>query len=140
MIKKRIMRYLVLIAAFVIGISSCEKYDDCTVPVVGVYETHLVGLSGPFDLVVSLDDGDNIQIDAPWLNDIWQNIDADTNGCLANTPDADTKLDITIHRQSFDGNKHISGDGFYSDYSIQLDYTITDGSNKYHYRMVGSKK
>jgi len=134
------MKNLLLLFLLVIGLFSCADYQECTIPIVGVYESHIVGVSGPFNMTVSLKNSDNIQIDAPWLKDIWYVVDADTDGCLANSEDADYKLDITIYHQDFDENRYIEGKGFYTDYSIQIDYSIIDGSDKYHYTIVGSKK
>ena len=130
------MKYLLFFAVFIFATTSCEKYEECTLPIVGVYESHVVGITGPFNMVVSLDRYDNIQIDAPWLDDEWYVVNADTDGC-ANT---DYKLDINIFNQTFENNRRISGSGFYSDYTIQIDYTITDGNDKYHYTIVGTKK
>ncbi len=134
------MKYLLIIAVIGFGVSSCEKYEECTIPIVGVYETHLVGVTGPFDLVISLTNNDNIQIEAPWLEDIWMVLDADTNGCVDPNDDLSDILHITIPTQDFEGDREISGTGFYADYSLQIDYTIIDGNDKYHYKMVGTKK
>ena len=134
------MRYLLFIAVFVFGMSSCEKYQECTIPIVGVYETHIVGVSGPFNLVISLESGDDIQIDAPWLEDIWVVVDADTDGCIDPNDEESDILHINIPTQDFEGGREIYGAGFYTDYTLQIDYTIVDGNDKYHYKMVGSKK
>ena len=129
-----------MLSIFVFSISSCEKYDECTIPVVGVYEAHIVGVTGSFDLLISIDHGDNIEIDAPWLEDNWYVLKADIDGCTDYSDGESNALDIDIHNQEFTENRRIEGDGFYSDYSIQIDYTIIDGNDKYHYKIVGSKK
>jgi len=134
------MKNLLLLVLLALGAYSCENYEECTIPIVGVYESHIVGVSGPFDMTVSIKNNDNIQIDAPWLKDIWVVLDADTDGCLDNSAESDYKLDITIHHQDFDDGRYIEGKGFYTDYSIQLDYSIIDGGDKYNYTIVGSKK
>lgn len=130
------MKYLLFIAFIVFAASSCEEYEDCVLPVVGVYEAHVVGISGPFSMVVSADRYDNVKIDAPWLSDEWYVVEADIDGCNTDA----YKLDIDIFNQDFPENRRISGEGFYSDYTIQLDYTITDGNDKFHYTIVGTKK
>ena len=65
------LTYFFLLSIFVLSISSCEKYDECSIPVVGVYEAYIVGVAGPFEITISIDYGDNIEIDAPWLEDNW---------------------------------------------------------------------
>ena len=129
------MKKLLFLAVVLISISSCEKYDDCVLPIVGVYEAHVVGVSGPFDLVISEFRGDRIKIDAPWLENTWSLLDADTDGCYD-----DFKMNITIPVQTFDDYRDIGGKGFYSDYTIQIDYTIFDGDDRYEYTIVGTKK
>ncbi len=129
------MKKILFLAAVLISISSCEKYDDCVLPIVGVYEAHVVGVSGPFDLVISEYHGDRIKIDAPWLENTWSVLDADTDGCYD-----DFKMNITIPVQTFDEYRDIGGKGFYSDYTIQIDYTIYDGDDRYKYTIVGTKK
>ena len=129
------MKKILFIAAVLISISSCEKYEDCVLPIVGVYEAHVVGVSGPFDLVISEYRGDRIKIDAPWLENTWSVLDADTDGCYD-----DFKMNITIPVQIFDEYRDIGGKGFYSDYTIQIDYTIYDGDDRYEYTIVGTKK
>ena len=134
--KLKQMKKILLLSILIITLFSCEKYDDCVLPVVGIYEAHVVGVAGPFNLVVSEDNGDNIRIDAPWLEDTWSVLEADIDGC----GDEDYKLDISIPVQKFDEYRDISGRGFYSDYTIQIDYTIYDGDDRYEYTIVGTKK
>ena len=129
------MKKILFLAAVLISISSCEKYEDCVLPIVGVYEAHVVGVSGPFDMVISEYRGDRIKIDAPWLENTWSVLDADTDGCYD-----DFKMNITIPVQTFDEYRDIGGKGFYSDYTIQIDYTIYDGDDRYEYTIVGTKK
>ncbi len=128
-------KYILILATILISFSACEKYDDCVLPIVGVYEAHVVGISGPFDMVISEYHGDRIKIDAPWLEDTWLVVDADINGCAD-----DYKMDIRIPEQTFDEYRDIGGKGFYSDYTIQIDYTIYDGDDRYEYTIVGTKK
>lgn len=90
-------------------------------------------------MIVSIENEDNINIDAPWLNDTWDVVEADTDGCIDYSDYESDILEIYIRNQKFDENRRISGKGFYADYSIQIDYTITDDDN-YHYTLVGTKK
>ena len=89
---------------------------------------------------ISIENGNNIKIDAQWLKDTWYVVDADTDGCIDYSDDESDVLDIYISNQEFSGNRSISGEGFYTYYSIQIDYTITDGDEKYHYTLIGTKK
>jgi hypothetical protein len=130
------MKHLLFLAVLMILVSSCEKYDDCILPVAGVYESHVVGVTGPFDLVISEKNGDDIRIDAPWLEDTWMVLNAHIDGCY----DDDYKLEIRIPTQQFDKYRDIAGKGFYYDYTIQIDYTIYDGDDRYEYTIVGTKK
>ncbi|HHH52938.1 MAG TPA: hypothetical protein ENK91_04715 [Bacteroidetes bacterium] len=129
------MKYLFFVVAILISFSACEKYDDCVLPIVGVYEAHVVGVSGPFDLVISEYHGDRIKIDAPWLGNTWTVLNADIDGCYD-----DYKMDINIPVQILDEYRDIGGKGFYSNYTIQIDYTIYDGNDRYEYTIVGTKK
>ncbi len=129
------MKKILFLAIVLISISSCEKYDDCVLPIVGVYDAHIVGVSGPFDLVISEAYGDKIKIDAPWLENTWSVLNANTDGCYD-----DFKMNIDIPVQTFDEYRDIDGKGFYSDYTIQIDYTIYDGNDRYEYTIVGTKK
>jgi hypothetical protein len=75
------MKYLLILFVAIFTFSSCEKYRDCVLPVAGLYDAQIVGVTGPFTMGVSIDYGDNIEIDAQWLKDLWYVVEADTNGC-----------------------------------------------------------
>ncbi len=113
--------------------SSCEKYDEDVLEIAGVYEAHILGVAGPFSMVVSADFANSIRIDAPWLKDTWALIDADVR------QKADYTKRIQIYSQKFDGNKRIYGEGVFQNYTLQIDYTIEDGNDLYHYTLVGTK-
>lgn len=89
---------------------------------------------------VSIDHGDNIEIDAQWLKDLWYVVEADTDGCADYYNENYETMKLYIHEQSIGNGKRISGDGYYYDYSMQIDYTITEGNNKYHYTLIATKK
>lgn len=128
------MKNLFLLSLFSLFIlASCEKYDEDILPIVGVYEAHISGVAGPFSMNITANYGDNVKIDAPWLDDNWVVIDADID-----EEDHFTK-EINIHEQDIDDGLRIYGEGVFQDYSIQIDYTIVDGNDLYHYTLVGTK-
>ena len=114
-------------------ITACEKYDEDIMPIVGVYEAHIAGVAGPFSMNITANYGDNIRIEAPWLDDNWHIIDADVDDKEYYSKDID------IPYQSIGEGLKIYGDGVYQDFSIQIDYTIEDGNDLYHYTLVGTK-
>lgn len=140
--KRKIRLGIYALAVIIMGISfsSCEKYSDCTLPLAGLYEAQIVGVSGPFTMGVSIDYGRRINIDAQWLLDNWYMVDANTTGCADYNSLDYGKVTINISEQKMDDGKRISGKGFYYDFVMQIDYTITDGSDKYHYTLIASKK
>lgn len=119
--------------ALLLLLTSCEKYDEDIMEIAGVYEAHIAGVAGPFSMVVSSDFGNSIKIDAPWLKDKWALIDADVRH-----KDDYTKK-INIYSQKFDGKKTIYGEGVFQNFTLQIDYTIQDGNDLYHYTLVGTK-
>lgn len=125
-----------LILLFVLSVflfTACEKYDEDIMPIVGVYEAHISGVAGPFSMNITAHYGDNIRIEAPWLDDNWYIVDADVD-------DKEYYLkDIDIPNQQIGDGLRIYGEGVFQDFSIQLDYTIVDGDDLYHYTLVGSK-
>jgi hypothetical protein len=134
------MKNLLILFVIIFTFSSCEKYRDCVLPVAGLYDAQIVGVTGPFTMGVSIDYGDNIEIDAQWLKDLWYVVEADTDGCADYYNENYETLKLHIREQSIGNGKRISGDGYYYDYSMQIDYTITEGNNKYHYTLIATKK
>jgi hypothetical protein len=132
--------YILLSLIAAISFSSCEKYSDCILPVAGLYDAQIVGLTGPFTMGVSIDYNDNIDIDAQWLKNLWYVAHADTNGCADYYNENYETMKIHIHSQNMEDGKSISGEGFYYDYTLQIDYTITEGNNKYNYTLIGTKR
>lgn len=124
--------YLIALSMLIFMVS-CEKYQEQILPVVGVYEANVVGIAGPFSLSISVDYGDNVSIDAPWDGELWDIIDAE----IRNEDEFLKK--IKIHNQSLDEGIRIWGEGFFFDYTIQLDYTIQIDNERYHYTIVGTK-
>lgn len=125
-----------LLLLFVLSLllfTACEKYDEDIMPIVGVYEAHITGVAGPFSMNITANYGDDIKIEAPWLDDNWHIIDADVD-------DKEYYLkEIDIRKQSIGDGLKIYGEGVYQDFTIQIDYTIEDGNDLYHYTLVGTK-
>lgn len=116
-----------------ISLLSCQDYDQDLIEIAGVYEASVVGVATPFSMVVSADYGDNILIEAFFDGEIWDVVEADVD-CL----DCDVK-DISIPFQNLERDVFIEGEGFYSDFTIQLDYRMTIFGVVYDYTLVGSK-
>jgi len=132
----KIMKNLLLLSFLgivMISVSSCEKYDEDILPMVGVYEAHIAGVSGPFSMNITADYGDNIKIEAPWLEDQMKLVYADVN------EEENFTKKIKIAEQTLSHGLRIYGDGVFQDYSVQIDYTIVDGYDLYHYVLIGTK-
>lgn len=125
--------YLLTLCTATIFLTSCERYDDEVLPVIGVYEANVVGVSGPFSVSISVDHGDNIRIDAPWDGENWAVLDADVDN------EFEFEKRIKIFDQEIGDGVRIWGDGIFFDYTIQLDYTIRIDGVKYNYTLVGTK-
>ena len=125
---------LLLILGSILFLSSCQvDPDDQVLPIIGVYDGHITGLSGPFSMSISASGGDNIFIDAPLDGFDYFVIEADTDD------EGDSFLDIDINRQWIDDISEIWGDGFYFDGTLQLDYSIRTGNTRYDYQLIASK-
>ena len=126
-------KLLIFSVLAVLLFGSCEKYDEDILPMVGIYEAYISGVAGPFSMNIVSDYGDNIIIQAPWLEDIDERVEADID-------EVDHfRKKIQIHEQYLGKGRRIYGEGAFQDYSIQIDYTIVDGNELYHYTLVGTK-
>jgi len=114
-------------------LSACETYDQDIVPLVGTYEAQVVGVSAPFTMAISYDTNDDIFMDALFNGIDWATVSAD----IDDKEEAFKR--IRIRDQSLWDNTFIEGEGFYTDGSVQLDYTITYGSDEVEYTLVASK-
>jgi hypothetical protein len=113
--------------------TSCTDINERVIPSLGIYRAHVVGLAGPFDLIISADGNDNITIEAPFDGQYWSVVSAD----LDNIERRD--VDVDINRQEINPYITMSGDGFISDRTIQLDYVIDFDGYKEKFRIVGTK-
>ena len=116
-----------------IGLSSCSEYNDYVLPVIGVYDARVVGVSGGFDMSIAADGGNRLIIDAPFDGDVWKTI------VVKFHEDGDYKNEIDIPRQDLGDGVEIWGDGFYYDGNIQLDYKISFWGDKYNYKLIGNQ-
>lgn len=114
-------------------LTACAKYDEEVLPVVGVYEAHVLGLTGPVSISVSIDHGEEIFIEAPFDGFEWIVVEANVNDKEA------FDKEIKIRRQWVGGDVEIWGNGIYYDHTIQLDYTMRFGNAEYDYTLIGTK-
>lgn len=127
------MRYILPSFILLFTFLSCTDVDDRVVPVLGVYRGHIVGLTGPFDIVVAANGADNISIDAPFDGDNYMVVNADMDQL------DEWVIDIDVNRQSIGDLLEISGDGFADGETIQIDYTLIDEGERVSLKMIGSK-
>jgi hypothetical protein len=126
--------FLTFILGSILLLSSCHiDPNDEVLPIIGVYDGHITGLSGPFSMSVSANGGDDILIDAPLDGFDYFVIEADTDD------EGDAFIDLDIDRQFIDDISEIWGDGFYFDGTLQLDYTIRSGNTQYDFQLVATK-
>jgi hypothetical protein len=128
------MRRFVLPTLFFITMMSCDNLDDRVVPVLGVYRSHVLGVAGPFDLVVGTNGNDDITIDAPFDGEFYDLIDVDLDDL------DEMNKDIDIRNQVLAPGLTIKGDGFVNDQTIQIDYVLDFGNgDKEKLTIVGTK-
>lgn len=121
---------LILLSAFFL---SCQAIDDEVLPIFGVYDAHVVGVSGPHSINISAAGGDDILIDAPFDGEFWSVVRADID-------ETDhLKWDIDINRQEIAPGVEIWGSGFYYDGVIQLDYTLQYFGQNFDFRLIAER-
>ena len=134
------MKKLFVLLVLTSFLLSCSDYNECTESMSGLYDAQIIGVTGPFTLAVSIDNSDNISIDANWYTDLWVVVEADTDGCANYNADDYGEVDININSQNIADEITISGYGFYYDYSLQLDYKINDHGDVRHFTLVATKR
>lgn len=112
---------------------SCSSIDEEILPAVGIYRAHVVGVAGPFDLIVSTDQNDNVIIEAPFDGDEYYTINADLD------IEPDGKMDIKIGNQEIDLGKHLSGSGFILNETLEIRYELECDGRDTKYKIVGTK-
>ncbi|MBP9194316.1 MAG: hypothetical protein KBF57_06495 [Saprospiraceae bacterium] len=127
------MKKTITLLSFALILFSCQDIDDEILPILGVYDAHVVGINGPFSINVSAAGNDDILIDAPFDGEFWSVVRADID-------ETDRlKWDIDIYRQSIAPGVEIWGDGFYYDGTLQLDYTMQFFGENFDYRMLAQQ-
>lgn len=133
-VKKEIMiRTLLLAALMSVTLTSCFDIDENILPVVGIYRAHIVGVAGPFDLIISTDRGDDVIIEAPFDGDYWYTIKADIDD------QTERIIDFDINDQQVAQGIMLKGDGFFVNGTIELRYTMRFGNEKVNFKLVGTK-
>ncbi len=128
------IRALLLSSIFALTLTSCMDIDDEILPVVGVYRAHVVGVSGPFDLVVSTDSGDDILLDSKLDGYEWYVAKADIDN------QDKSVMDIDIFDQNIAPGTFIKGEGFFRDNTIELRYSIDFGNGEIvNFKLVATK-
>lgn len=112
---------------------SCTKPSEEILPLVGVYRAHILGVAGPFDLIISTDRSNNIFIEAPFDGAEWYIVKAK----VSNT-EREIK-DIKISSQDLDCCTSVSGSGFHLDRTIELNFTLRKDGVKSNFKLVGTK-
>lgn len=114
-------------------LTSCDDVDDRVIEIVGVYDSNIIGVTDFFSMSISALGNDDLLIEAPFDGDVWVVIDVDVD-------DKDGLVkDIDIHRQDLGGGVSIWGDGFYTEGTIQLDYTMQFGNDRIDFTLIGQK-
>ncbi|MFZ1751204.1 MAG: hypothetical protein WAU01_13460 [Saprospiraceae bacterium] len=127
------IRTLLFLTVGFFSLSSCTDIDENILPVIGIYRTHVVGLAGPFDLIITTDRGDNVIIEAPFDGFDWYTIRADIDNQTERT------MDIDIRNQDIARFTNLKGNGFFRDGTIELRYSINFDGKVVDYKLVGTK-
>lgn len=112
---------------------SCSGIDEEILPAVGIYRSHVVGVAGPFDLIVSTDRNDNIVVEALFDGIEYYTIIADLD------IESNNKMDVNINDQQIAAGKHLSGSGFILNGTLEIRYTLECDGRNTKYKIVGTK-
>jgi hypothetical protein len=124
---------LLIIVLAVFGTVSCELYDERVLPIVGIYEGQVVGVSAPFRFNVSAKSGDRLLLDAPLDGEIWDVITIDIDNKDSQ------RMNINIRNQPLEEGVSVKGNGFFMHGTIQLNYTINVQGERRSYKLVGQQ-
>jgi hypothetical protein len=127
------LRILLSTIMLSLSFSSCQNIDEDIIPVVGIYRAHVLGVAGPFDLIIGTDGGDNVIIEAPFDGIDWYTIIADIDN------QNESIMDININNQEISAGTKMKGSGFFKNGTIELKYTITVEGKRSDYTIVGTK-
>ena len=127
------MKQLLLFPFLLTIVSGCYDIDEEILPVVGIYRAHIVGVAGPFDLVISTAGGDDVIIEAPFDGDFWYTVRSDIEN------QDERIMDFRIGNQQIDRDINMRGKGFFVNNTIELRYTIDYGNESVNFKIVGTK-
>lgn len=133
-IKSYIMsKFTFIIMLGVIFQFSCSSIDEEILPAVGIYRAHVVGVAGPFDLIVSTDRSDNVVIEALYDGLEYYTVNADLD------VGSSDKMDINIDDQQIAVGKNLTGTGFILNGTLEISYTMKYEGKTFKYKIVGTK-
>lgn len=127
------MKQFLLFPLVIVLFSGCYSIDENILPVVGIYRAHIVGVAGPFDLVISTAGGDDVLIEAPFDGDFWYTVKSDIDN------QDERIIDFRIGNQQIDRSIEMRGKGFFVNNTIELRYTIDYGNESVNFKLVGTK-
>ena len=127
------MKRLILLTFVVLTVIGCERYDERVLPIVGLYQGQVVGVTRPFKFSISAKYGDNLEIDAPMDGDVWDVVTLDIDN------KDDEVMRVRIPFQTLEDGVSIKGDGFFQNGTIQLNYSITVDGRKANFRLIGEQ-
>ncbi len=127
------MKRILLLLLVVFTVLSCERYDERVLPIVGIYQGQVVGVTRPFKFSISAKYGDNLLIDAPMDGDIWDVVTLDINN------KNDERMSVRIPFQYLEDGVTIKGEGFYTNGTLQLDYSISVDGQRRNFKLVGEQ-
>lgn len=127
------LRILLSTIILSVSFSSCQDIDEDIIPVVGIYRAHVLGVAGPFDMIIGTDGGDNVIIEAPFDGIDWYTTLADIDN------QKESIMDININNQEISTGTKMKGSGFFKNGTIEIKYTITIEGKRSDYTIVGTK-
>lgn len=127
------MKRFLLFWSVIVLFSGCYDIDEDILPVIGIYRAHIVGVAGPFDLVISTAGGDDVIIEAPFDGDYWYTVRSDIDN------QQERIIDFQIHSQQVDRDIQMRGKGFFVNNTIELRYTMEFGNKPVNFKIVGTK-
>lgn len=126
-------RFLPILLLISVAFTSCQRIDEDILPLVGIYRAHIIGVAGPFDLIIGTDRGDDVIIEAPFDGSDWYTVVADIDN------QDKSIMDINIHNQDISSGVKMKGNGFFQNGTLEIKYNITVSGVKTQYTIVGTK-
>ena len=127
------MRNVMFLLLLIFTAISCERYDERVLPIVGIYQGQVVGVTSPFKFSVSAKYGDNLLIDAPLDGIVWDVVTLDIND------KNEERMTVRIPFQTLEDGVSIKGNGFYLNGTLQLNYSISVDGQRRNFKLVGEQ-